>query len=134
MNRTDWPATVFAAALLVTAGCAIHHFDPATGTEHLWGIGHMKVKITPTNEGLQAVVRGVETIGLSFGRDDERSYVAFGWHNRQRVDILDDNTSVRLEWCGSDFVNVRVGSELPAALRSTEPTASHVGENKEASE
>ena len=125
---------IVALLSLSLPGCAIHYFDPATGTEHLWGFGHMKVKVTPVNEGLQAVVRGVEVLGLGLGRDDGYGYIALGWHNRQRLDILDENTSVRIEWCGHDFANVRVGSEFPKSLESTEPKEAHTSRTQETNE
>ncbi len=121
-------------SLILVSGCAIHYFDTKTGTEHLWGIGHMKVKVTPVNEGLQAVVRGTDVLGLGVGRDDTYGYVAVGWHRRQHLDIVDENTSVRLEWCGSDFANVRVGSEFPKSLEGIEPKEAHASRNQETNE
>ena len=128
--------STFVTALLpfFLHGCAIHYFDSETGTEHLWGVGHMKMKVAAPNEGLQAVVRGVEVLGLGIGRDDGYGYVALGWHNRQRLDILDENASVRLEWCGNDFANVRVGSEFPKSLEGTEPKEAHTSRTQETNE
>lgn len=48
-------------------GCAVHYYDAKTGTEHIWGFGHMKMRVTPPNEGLQTVVRGTDVIGASIG-------------------------------------------------------------------
>lgn len=118
----------------VVPGCAVHYFDPETGTEHLWGIGHMKVKVSQPSEGLKAVVRGVDMIGIGGGRDKEYDYIALGWHSRQRMDILDENTSVRLEWCGSDFANLRVGSEFPDFSDQTEPKDVHISPQREETE
>ena len=42
---------------VLPSGCAIHYFDAETGTEHLWGFGHLKMKVGELREGLQAVVR-----------------------------------------------------------------------------
>ncbi|MEK6674420.1 MAG: hypothetical protein AABZ47_02055 [Planctomycetota bacterium] len=111
----------------VAGGCSIHYFDPETGTEHLWGIGHMKVKVTPANEHVQSVVRGVDLIGFGGGSDGSNKYVVLGWQRRQRIDILDDDASIRLEWCGNDFANVRVGStlvETPALTDQDDPANS----------
>ena len=41
----------------LSAGCAVHYFDEATGTEHNWGFGHLKIKVAPPDEGLRALVR-----------------------------------------------------------------------------
>ena len=126
-----WPLVVTSMAMLAACSCAVHYFDPHTGTEHLWGIGHMKIKVTPVSEGVRGVVRGVEMLGLGIGRVGGSGYVALGWHNHQRLDILDDNTSIRLEWCGNDFVNVRVGSEFPESLEGTKPKEAHTSRDQE---
>ncbi len=98
---------------LPLSGCAIHYFDPKTGTEHLWGFGHMKMKIGLPNEGLQAVVRGTDVLGISVGSTDRQSYLTAGWHHLQRLDVVTESTAVRFEWPNSDFACVRVGSEFP---------------------
>lgn len=101
--------------VLLGAGCAIHYFDPTTGTEHVWGVGHLKMKVGPPAEGLQAVVRGSDVVGLSVGRADQQTYFTLGWHRTQRLDVLQESTAVRLAWPDGDFVNVRVGSRFPFA-------------------
>ena len=126
-----WPVVVTSMAMLPACSCAVHYFDPHTGTEHLWGVGHLKMKVTPVHEGVRGVVRGVEMLGLGIGRDGSYGYVALGWHNHQRLDILDDNTSIRLEWCGSDFANVRVGSHFPKSFEGMEPKEVHISPKKE---
>ena len=95
------------------SGCAVHYFDKNTGTEHLWGFGHMKMKVAPEEESLQAIVRGTDVIGLSTGSADKQAYLTLGWHRLQRLDIVTESTAVRLEWPNSDFVNIRVGSSFP---------------------
>ncbi len=34
----------------LSTGCAVHYYDQATGTEHLWGFGHLKMAVHPSNE------------------------------------------------------------------------------------
>lgn len=97
-------------------GCAIHYFDPTTGTEHLWGLGHMKMKVAAPNEGLKAVVHGTEVVGLAAGALKQHGYLSVGFQRRQRLDILGEDTAIRLEWPDSDFFSVRVGSEFPTVF------------------
>ncbi|MCH8146889.1 MAG: hypothetical protein IH987_02715 [Planctomycetes bacterium] len=125
--RRRWIPCAFAAALL--PGCAIHYFDPATGTEHLWGIGHLKMKIISPTEGVRATVRGSQTIGASFGSLEEQSYVTLGYQRRERLDVLDEDTVVRLEWPSSDFFEVRVGSEFPKEFIQEEKLANDDASN-----
>jgi hypothetical protein len=100
---------------LLTTGCAVHYFDASTGTEHVWGIGHLKMKAAPPAEGVQAVVRGSDVFGLSVGRTDRQFHLTLGWNRLQRLDVVDDDVALRLEWPTSDFASVRVGSAFPFA-------------------
>lgn len=111
-------------SLPMMTGCALHYFDEQTGTEHVWGIGHMKMKATKPNEGLQTVVHGTDVLGLSVGKADKQSYFTVGWHRLEFIDILADSTSVRIEWPNSSFFNVRVGSEFPSDPRFSEGSRS----------
>lgn len=106
-------ATIGLLLSLAASGCAIHYVDPATGTEHLWGIGHLKMRAAPPAEGLKAIVRGTEVLGISIGRADQQTYLTVGWHRVQRLDVVEENAAVRLEWPSSDFATVRVGSQFP---------------------
>jgi len=105
--------TVLLVLTTFFSGCAVHYFDQKTGTEHIWGFGHMKMKVAPEEEGLQAVVHGTDVLGVSMGSANQQAYLTLGWHRLQRLDIVTESTAVRLEWPNSDFVNIRVGSSFP---------------------
>lgn len=99
--------------ILASSGCALHHYDESTGTEHIWGFGHMKIKVPQYNEGLQAVVRGTDVLGLSLGIGEQQNYITAGWHRTQRLDVVAESTAIRYEWPDSDFAKVRIGSKFP---------------------
>lgn len=101
------------------SGCAIHYFDPKTGAEHIWGVGHMVMKAAAPREGHRAIVLGTETIGFSVGNVGGQGYLTVGWEKRQRLEILDENTSIRLEWPNRSFFTIRVGSEWPRVFDET---------------
>ncbi len=124
---------IIAFASFFLPGCAIHYFDSETGTEHLWGIGHMRMRAAGPDEGLKALVRGTETIGLGLGSIDGQGYLTLGWQRRQRLDILKENTAVRLEWPDGDFFSVRVGSEFPTLFspRQAEKATNQEQETKQ---
>jgi hypothetical protein len=109
------PVVLVLLAVFMAAahGCAFHHYDKATGTEHIWGFGHLKMKITPPFEGLQTIVRGTDVLGLSLGIGKQQNYLTAGWHRTQRLDVIAENTAIRYEWPDSDFAKVRVGSKFP---------------------
>jgi hypothetical protein len=105
---------VFCAFTLMTNGCALHYYDTRSGTEHVWGLAHMRMKSAPVDDGVGAVVTGIETHGLSLGLGRHESHVTAGWDNRRRI-VMGSNASVRLEWPNSSFFNVRVGTAPPFA-------------------
>jgi hypothetical protein len=100
-------------ACLLLQACGVHYYDTQTGTEHVWGVGHMKMKAAPPNEGLKSVIRGTDLVGVGVGVRDRQPSLALGWDRQQRMEIVDSNATIRLEWPNADFVNVRVGSEFP---------------------
>ncbi len=103
-------AVVCLLTIASIAGCAVHYYDARTGTEHIWGVGHMAMKVSPANEGVRAVIRGTSAVGLAIGSFDAQQYVSVGWVSLQRVDVIDESTAVRLEWPAGSPFNMRVGS------------------------
>lgn len=114
---------LFAGAL---HGCAIHYYDPDTEAEHIWGIGHMVMKASAPKEGHRALVRGTDVAGVTLGSSNEGGYFVVGWEKRQRIEIIDSNTAVRLEWPKGDLFNVRVGSEGPYSIGEAKPKSGGV--------
>lgn len=104
---------LLAAGLLITSGCAIQYYDPDTQTEHLWGFGHMKMRIAPPVEGVQALVKGKEVIGASIGFGGADGHFLLGWNSYKQVQIVGESTSIRLEWPTSDPFDIRVGTCPP---------------------
>jgi len=107
---------LFFSSILELQGCALHYYDSTTGTEHVWGFGHMAMKPSAPNEGLKAVGRRTDTGGISIARLQEGIYVALGWASQQRIEIMDDNTQLCLAWPTNTFYSVRVGSHFPPTL------------------
>jgi hypothetical protein len=103
----------FVMASLAMQGCAVHYFDSKTGTEHIWGFGHMEMKATMPHDGLKAVVRGHEIIGAGVGWVDGRPGLILGWEHQQRLDILESNTVICLEQPTNGLLNTRVGTNFP---------------------
>jgi len=117
-----------ACLTVLCVGCAIHHFDQKTGTEHIWGFGHMKMKVAQPREEARAVVGQTETVGLAVGSIQESGFAVIGWQRLTRLMAIDANAAVRLEWPNSDLFNVRVGTQPPWAV-TNQPAATDT--NKE---
>lgn len=99
--------------MVLCSGCAIRYYDKESGVEHLWGFGHMKMRVSPANEGVQAMIRRTETLGVGLGLESGTCYFLTGWDFRDRLSVLGQDCSVRIEWPNSDIFNVRVGSRPP---------------------
>src|SRR5712691_2685924 len=84
----------FALLAAGSTGCAVHYYEKSTGTEHLWGFGHLKMKFAPPSEGVQAVVRGTETLGFNLAAGQEDYQVGLGWDYRRRI-VIGSNAAVR---------------------------------------
>lgn len=108
---------LFFVSVIGLQGCAVHYYDLKTGTEHVWGLGHLAMKAAAPQEGQRAVVRGTDLLGISAGRSMEGAVLSLGWDRRRQIEILDQNTAIGLEWPNADFFNVRVGSQFPLDLR-----------------
>lgn len=86
-------------------GCAVHYYDAATHTEHLWGLGYLKMRavprdgnpVAPTNATV-AFVTGVRTLGLNLGAGQDFAGLAAGWNSRSRVIIADEEAEFCLLW------------------------------------
>lgn len=121
------PSYLFTSVLISVfflSGCAFHHYDEEAGVEHVWGLGHMKMKVQEPSEGRQAIVSGIEAYGAALGTTPSGAFVSLGWFKNQEVHILDENAQFRLEWPQSDFFSVRVGSAVPQSF--TVPSISNL--------
>lgn len=94
-------------------GCAIDYYDARHGIEHVWGVGHVAMKVGSSTEGLKAVGSRTDSVGLSIGRAQEGYYLVLGWNSYQQIDVIDENTQLCLAWPAGSFYTVRVGFEFP---------------------
>ena len=114
-QKTRWCGTwaVLVSMPFTLFGCAIHHYDKESGVEHIWGFGHMKLKVAQPEGPLQAIVHGTDVFGLSVGSAKFEKYASLGLHSSQYIDIHKQSTQFLLEWRGDDFTHVHVGFDFP---------------------
>jgi len=110
------------------SGCAIHSYDKKTGTEHVWGIGHVALRVIDENEGLQGVVRETEFVGLALSSCPEELFIGAGYNKQQRLHIIDADAQIRLEWPTADMLNIRIGSEFPYSSNNAASDGAEDGE------
>ncbi len=115
-------ARLLGVAVVGIAGCAVRYYDESTGVEHVWGVGHMRMKVTPPSEGVRAVVTDSGTLGAGLHLNDPGTALTLGWHRSGRLRVLDSNAAVRLEWPSASLFSVRVGTAPPRHLLESETT------------
>lgn len=111
------------------SGCAVHYYDKATGTEHLWGVGYMKMRavpqardVLPPTNAVMAFTTGVQNIGVSLLAGSEQAGIIAGFDSRSRVTIKSDSSQFYLLWPSNtlwlprdlqNLFTIRVGPEFP---------------------
>lgn len=116
-----------ALALFGASGCAVHYYDKESGTEHLWGFGHLKMRAVPRHSdrppftnAVMAYATGTHTLGFSLGAGEDDAGVGAGWNSRSRLTIKAEDSSFYLIWPTNSlrlprelksFFNVRVGPD-----------------------
>lgn len=125
--RVPWVLGLLAC--FFASGCAIQYYDKQSGTEHLWGFGHLKMRAAarredqpPFTNAVMAYALRTQTLGLNLGAGQEFAGVAAGWDCRSRVIIKTEDSSFYLLWPTNalwlpghmkSLFNVRVGPEFP---------------------
>ncbi len=95
------------------SGCAIHYFDAGTGTEHVWGIGHIALQANSAGSDRLAFGYRVDTVGFALGSLRDEKYLGFGWNSHQHLEIVDPASSLCIGSPDGSLYNWRVGSSAP---------------------
>lgn len=117
-------ALLGAALALSQSGCALHYHDAKTGTEHVWGLTHVKMRVAPaTGSPAPSLATQSETVGIGLhlgsGAAAAGSGLVLGWDRRTRV-VLPEDGAMSLEWPSTQLFDVRVG-RLPPSLPADPP-------------
>ena len=92
--RTGIGFLLISLLMLGSSGCAIDYFDARNGIEHVWGIGHLAMKVGSPNEGLKAVGQRTDTLGLSIGKAQEGYHLELGWSSYQQIDVVESKYTI----------------------------------------
>lgn len=104
----------------VSTGCSVHYYDDKTGTEHLWGIGHMKMKIVNASDKTktQAVLVGLKTVGLRLDLAPTTSGLSLGFDDTRSAIILDSATPLKIQTDSGEPFTLQLGTPPPWAVTS----------------
>ncbi len=89
--------SILVATCLALSGCAVYYRDAESGAEHIWGLGHLAMKVTPPLDGKKAIIRKATLMGLALGIDEGSLGFSVGWDQRERIVIHDENTAITIE-------------------------------------
>lgn len=105
---------LFAVLLaLAGSGCGFHYYDARTGVEHVWGFGHLQMRVLPPTNGVQAVIKGYSIVGAKMGGSPDDYGLSLGYDSRRMIFISPVDAQFCLQWPDANFFNVRIGTNLP---------------------
>ena len=112
------------------SSCAVYYRDRDSGAEHIWGFGHLSMKVVPPTEGKQAIIQRTTLTGIAVGLDNGSLGLSVGWDQREHILIYDENTAISIQRPPSnDFFYFKIGTYPPDLIRI--PAANNSNEKKE---
>ena len=89
-NMTSLTGLFFICAVTVlVSGCAVNYSSPATGAEHLWGLGQMQFMTNRVGTNLVAVTTGTRVPGLCLELGRNHFGLALGYLVREKADVAE---------------------------------------------
>ncbi len=104
---------------LAGSGCGFHYYDAKTGVEHVWGFGHLRMRVLPPTNNVQAVIKGYTIVGAKLGGSPDDYGLSLGYDNRRLIYVAPLDAQFSLEWPRASFFNVRLGTNLPTEFKSS---------------
>jgi hypothetical protein len=118
---------VIIGALL--SGCAVYYRDRDSGAEHIWGFGHLSMKVISPNEGKQGIVQRTTLTGIAVGSDNGSLGFSIGWDQREHILIYEENAALTIERPPSnDFFYFKIGTYPPTGKS---PASNNLTDKKE---
>ncbi len=125
---------VITAISLILSGCAVYYHDRVSGIEHIYGFGHLSMKVTPPREEKQAIIQRATMTGVAVGLDNGSLGMSVGYDQREHILIYDENVAITIKRPPSnDFFQFKVGTYPiePNKLSSGKKPLENKGENNE---
>jgi hypothetical protein len=89
--------SVFVIIGLLMSSCAVYYRDRNSGADHIWGFGHLSMKVAAPKEERQAIIQRTTLTGLAVGLDNGSFGLSVGWDQREHILIYDKNTALSIE-------------------------------------
>lgn len=95
-------------------GCAVYYRDRDSGAEHIWGFGHLSMKVVRPAEEKQALIQRTTLTGIAIGLDNGSFGLSAGWDQREHILIYDANTVISIQRPPTnDFFYFKIGTYPP---------------------
>lgn len=112
---------ILAAMVVLGAGCGFHYYDAKTGVEHVWGFGHLRMRVLPPTNGVQAVIKGYSIVGAKVGGSPDDYGFSLGYDSWRMIYLSPLEAQFALQWPDAGFFNVRIGTNLPPDFNAPSP-------------
>ncbi len=125
---------VITAISLTLSSCAVYYHDRVSGVEHIFGFGHLSMKVTPPKEEKQAIIQRATMTGVAVGMDNGSLGMSVGYDQREHILIYDENVAITIKRPPSnDFFQFKIGTYPiePNKLLSGKKPSDDKGENNE---
>lgn len=93
--------------LLINQGCAVHYYDPQTGADHIWGVGHLAMKSASSSDAKQVLITQKTLAGVTFGFEGAFPSFNLGWNQSERITVHSKNTSLAIERPSNDYLQFK---------------------------
>jgi len=98
-------------AISLLSGCAVYYRDRESGAEHIWGFGHLSMKVIPPLEEKQALIQRTTLTGVAIGMDNGSLGMSVGFDQREHILIYDENVALTIQRPPSnDFFYFKIGT------------------------
>ena len=102
-------------------GCAVLSYDKQTGTQHLYGIGHLRMRTHAVEDRINLAATGIQTVGLTFGTTQEGAILSFGWQDLVSVRVVNPNAALVVERPAGGLFNLHVDSKAHSGAPYSSP-------------
>ena len=103
--------SVFIIIGFLLSSCAVYYRDRDSGAEHIWGFGHLSMKVSPPNEEKQAIIQRTTLTGVAVGFDNGSLGMSIGWDQREHILIYDEDVAITIQRPPSnDFFYFKIGT------------------------
>jgi hypothetical protein len=78
------------------SGCAVHYHDKSDNSDHIYGFGHLAMRVASDGSKEIAIAKQVSTLGSEFHAGDQVG-LSLGWSNEEEIQVFDKSARISLQ-------------------------------------